>query len=197
MANEKNGDKSSDEKKPREGADNDVPAGFDVRVGRERGDGWLQKTPGQVIIGRLLGHYTMKGQMNDDGSYRSFYQVRLGAGCSFVDGGKSVPGAKAVFQDEDKEKFDVILTEGQILNVDAHKALEDLSPYTRDGGVYDVWFKYIAEEPVKGGRRNQTYWRLKGPVLKTLRPPKHAPRPMSTAPRGERNNDVGEDDIPF
>src|SRR5687768_14863202 len=55
----------------------ETPQGFDTRVGRERGDGWLKKTPGQVIVGRLLGRHSMKNQRNDDGTYRVFYQVRL------------------------------------------------------------------------------------------------------------------------
>jgi len=193
MADDKKTDSDSKGDKK---TDNEVPSGFDTRVGRERGDGWLTKSAGQVVTGRLLGRHTMKGQVNDDGTFRTFYQIKIAKESCFIDSnGKSQPGVKAIFQDEDKEKHEVILSEGQILNVDEHKALEELSPYTRDGGVYDVWFKYISEDKLpRSGRRNATFWRLKGPFLKTLRPAKYAPRPAES---NRAAPEIAEDDIPF
>jgi len=179
--------------------DEEVPAGFNQRVGRERGDGWLSKSEGQVIQGRLLGRFTMKGQVNDDGTFRVFYQIKLDKGCSYVKEGTRFDGVRANITDDNKEKREVILTAGQVLNVDEHKALEDLSPFTRDGGVYDVWFKYVRESKLPG-RGNRTFWELKGPNIKTIEPAKYAPRPepevrasRSSAPSEE----VEEKDIPF
>lgn len=157
---------------------NEVPKGFDVRVGRERGDGWLKKSAGLVVFGRLLGRYIMKGHENDDGTARVFYQIRLGEGSQ----------VSAVFQDEEtKEKKEVILTEGKILNVDEHKALEDLEAYAKDGGVYDVWMKYV-EQRKMSGKGNRTFWDMKGPFLKTIKPG----RPHAEARRVET-----EEEIPF
>jgi len=185
------------EKQDKRAPDDEVPAGFDVRVGRERGDGWLAKTPGQVITGRLLGRFRMKGQMNDDGTERVFYQIKLGKGCSYGAGGDSKPGVRANQTDENKEKHEVILQEGQILNVDEHKALEEMSPFTRDGGIYDVWFKYVRESPIPG-KGNRTFWEVKGPMLKTIQPAKHAPRADVVAPaKSSQATEVAEDDIPF
>jgi hypothetical protein len=195
MAKDNGTTNGTDDKKKERDTDNEVPSGFDTRVGRERGDGWLAKSAGQVVTGRLLGRHVMKGQVNDDGTFRTFYQIKIGKESSFLDSSNKIhPGVKAIFQDEDKEKHEVILIEGQILNVDEHKALEELAPYTRDGGVYDVWFKYLSEDKLTRGRRNATFWRLKGPFLKTLRPAKYAPRPAES---NRATPEIGEDDIPF
>lgn len=177
--------------------EDDVPAGFDTRVGRERGDGWLLKSEGQVVQGRLLGRFYMKGQQNDDGTTRVFYQIKLDKGCIYMKNGERIEGVRANFTDpESKEKSEVILKPGQILNVDEHKALEDLSPFTRDGGTYDVWFKYLRESPIPG-RGNRTFWELKGPHIKTISQAKHAPRPDVAPTAGAKSADVEESDIPF
>lgn len=155
----------------------EVPKGFDTKVGRERGDGWVIKEAGVVVHGRLLGRYLGK-QQDDDGNYQAVYQIRV------------ITPLKAVFTDEQKEKHEVMLEKGQIVNVGEHKALEDLSPYTRDGGVYNVWFQYLSEDKVPGTQR--TFWRVKGPHLETLRAAKHAPAP--DAPAGSTKADA---EIPF
>ena len=178
--------------------DDDVPAGFDQRVGREQGDGWLKKTVGQVIQGRLLGLFTMRGESNknDDGTYRRFFQVKVHKDSYYLDSesGEQVSGVLANWTNpEDKEdRREVTLTHGQIVNIDAHKALEDLEPYVNNGGVYDVWVKYVSEDPLPG-RGNKTFWRVKGPHLKTLRP---ASRP-NVVPGQPQANPQNMDDIPF
>ncbi len=183
----------SDKQKTRK-TESEVPAGFDTRVGRERGDGWLKKTAGQVIVGRLLGRFGMKGQTNDDGSVRVFYQVQLAEGCKMVKDGKEVEGVFAMWQNPDNkdDKQEVVLTAGQIVNIDEHKALEDLGPYTRNGGIYDVWMKYLAEDPIPG-KKNRTFWRMKGPHLKTIKPATRRP----DADTLQEAVTEGEDNIPF
>lgn len=150
-------------------ADNDIPAGFDTRVGRERGDGWLKKEPGVVIQGRLLGRYTMKGQVSDDGTARTYLQVKLsdGSGIKGKDG-KIVAGVPASQLDPTtREKLEVRLQPGQVINIDEHTALEDLAPWATDGGVHDVWFMYVSQDKVQG--TNRTFWVVKGPAIHTVR----------------------------
>ncbi len=132
----------------------EVPAGFDTKVGRERGDGWFIKEAGAILHGRLLGRFLGK-QQDDDGKYQAVYQVKVITPC------------KAMFTDDKKEKHEVMLEKGQIVNIGEHKALEDLAPYAADGGVYDVWIQYISEDPIPGTKR--TFWKVQGPNLKTLR----------------------------
>lgn len=167
--------------------DDEVPSGFTERVGREKGDGWLIKNEGTVVHGRLLGRFQMK-QKNDDGDYRVYYQVKLMTSC------------KAMWQDpEDKEKKEERqLPVGAILNIDEHTALEDLGPRTRDGGIYDVWWKYVNKSKLPGGG-NRTFWNLKGPLLKVIKAPTRHPDPVPSAgPGGEkRGSNVEGDDIPF
>ena len=161
--------------------DADIPDGFDVNVGRELGDGWVRKGAGVEVVGRLMGRF-IGNQQDDDGKYQAFYQIRLLKACPATQKDK-----------ETKEVREVILEPGQLLNVGEHKALEELSPYTRDGGVYDVWFKYIKEDKVQGTKR--TFWVIKGPRLKVLRAAKHAPLPAAEK-RGEVNK-ADDEDIPF
>lgn len=157
----------------------EVPKGFDVKVGRERGDGWITKKPGAILHGRLLGRYLGK-QQDDDGNYQAVYQVKVITPC------------EAVFTDDAKVKHNVTLEKGQIVNVGEHKALEDLAPYCSDGGVYNVWAQYISEDPIPGTKR--TFWKVKGPFLETLRPARHAPTQVAPVKAGPGTT---EGDIPF
>lgn len=160
-----------------------APEGFDVNVGRQLGDGWVKKGEGVEVCGRLLGRF-IGNQQDDDGVYQAFYQIKLLTDCPAT-----------VKDKETKESKDVTLTKGQIINVGEHKALEDLSPKTRDGGVYDVWFKYIKQDKVQGTRR--TFWVVDGPRLRVIKPAQHAPLP-ETIKRGTANVAPTEDgDIPF
>ena len=161
--------------------DKDVPEGFDVQVGRELGDGWIKKGPNVEVQGRLLGRF-IGNQKDDDGVFQAFYQIRIDKPVSAVRKNR-----------ENNETEEIMLEPGQILNVGEHKALEDLSPRTRDGGVYDVWFKYIDQQKVPNSKR--TFWSVKGPRLKVIKAPTHAPLPEATK-RGT-GNVVEDGDIPF
>ncbi len=163
--------------------DDEIPEGFDTRVGREQGDGWLVKGPGAVVSGRIIGRFVMKGR-GDDGKQRAFYQIRLNDLAGVYSGTKNQSALKGTKKDPDDqdENLDVELTTGMIVNVGEHKALEDLSPYTRDGGVYDVWFRYVSEDKIPNTRH--TFWRVKGPVIKTLKPATRRPT-RAAADEGE------------
>lgn len=180
--------------------DEDVPAGFDVRVGREQGEGWLVKEEGATICGRLLGRFIMKGMTDDDGNFRTFYQIQLNDKSGVYKDGKKTGNIKGTRKNEDKEDEDVEFKDGDIINIGEHKALEDLSPRTRDGGTYDVWFKYLKEEKLQG-RGNRTFWQLKGPMLKVVKPATRNPGPEPSLRPSRSNGSTGDgrftDDIPF
>jgi hypothetical protein len=136
----------------------DIPEGFDVHVGRERGDGWAKKEPGNTIMGRLLGRYSFRGE---DGRPRAYYQVRLMGNAR-----AEIPNP----EDEDGDNLDVVLEEGNVINIDETASLSDLGSYTEDGGIYDVWFRFGEKVKHKGGK---TLWRIDGPKLRVVKP---APR---------------------
>ncbi len=169
-----------------------LPKGFDTRVGRAKGDGWLKKVPGVVIIGRLQGRYEMKGQQNDDGSYRVFYQVQLQAG-SGVFGKDGKPASTTVpasaKNPETDEKMEVELSEGQVVNIDEHKALEDLADYCGNGGIYDVYIRYVSQDPIPG-KGKKTFWQVDGPHLRTIKAGtvRHVQR--SAVPVGQDDRDI-------
>lgn len=160
-----------------------APEGFDVNVGRQLGDGWVLKGEGVEVCGRLLGRF-IGNQQDDDGVYQAFYQIKLLMPC------------KATRKDKvSGESKEIVLEKGQLLNVGEHKALEDLSPRTRDGGIYDVWFRYVRQDKVPNTRR--TFWVVDGPRLKVIKPAQHAPHP-EVVKRGTGNSSPAEDgDIPF
>jgi len=151
-----------------------APAGFDTRVGREQGKGWMTKEAGAQIEGRLLGRFLMKG---DDGDMRAFYQIQLNGNHGIMKAGNIIGPIKGTTRDpEDRDnQMEVEFNDGDILNLGEHKALEDLSPYTRDGGIYDVHIHYVGEEKIQGTKR--TFWAIKGPFLKTIKAATRAPGP--------------------
>lgn len=176
------------------------PKGFDIKVGQEQGDGWLVKTSGQVIIGRMLGRYAMRGVTKKDGSARVFYQFLLMAGCTYVRGGKTLPGVLANQKDE-SGKAEVVLGVGKVVNVDEHKTIEELGPYTRNGGVYNVWFRYVEKKGLARGG-GESFWMLEGPHLQPVKPAtrKPDPEPYDTATNRQsqtHNEEVPEGEIPF
>lgn len=158
-----------------------APEGFDMNVGRQLGDGWVIKGEGVVVQGRLLGRF-IGNQKDDDGVFQAFYQIKLQVPC------------KASHKEKgSEESTEVMLQAGQILNVGEHKALEELSAYCRDGGIYDVWFKYGKQEKISGSRR--TFWTVDGPRLKVIKPRQHAPI-AAEVKRGTANTS-SEEDVPF
>lgn len=154
----------------------EAPAGFDTRVGREQGKGWLTKEAGAVVTGRLLGRFIMKGSTGDDGKFRAFYQIQLTGAHGVTKDGKVTPlNGTARDPDDRTENVEITFDDGDIINIGEHKALEDLSPYTRDGGTYDVHITYLGEEKIGNTRR--TFWACKGPFLKTVKPATRSPGP--------------------
>lgn len=142
--------------------DYEIPEGFNINAGRERGDGWIVKEEGNEVLGRLVGRQTYRTKR---GKLRGFYQILLHKSCKC-----EVPNPDFNEEaDEDESNTPRIvetLGEGSTVNVDEFKKLEDLEPYTKDGKVYDVWF-------VMGGKieigDDQTMWTLKaGPRLRPV-----------------------------
>jgi len=143
----------------------EAPAGFDINVGRERGEGWFVKEEGNTLLGRLLGRNEYK---NKRGKLRAFYQVQLEQSCKIQIENPDF-NSEADEDDDNKEFIESEGMPGMIINIDEFKKLEDLKEYTRDGGVYDVWF-------VMGGKMDlgadQEMWTLKaGPRIKVVKQP--------------------------
>jgi hypothetical protein len=143
------------------GADTDVPDGFDINANLQRGDGWAVKEAGLIVLGRLVGKSDFKG---GDGKPRVLYQVRLS---------KAV---KAIIGSGD-DAAEGELQPGQLCNVDGSAALAELDKYCNNGGVYDVYVKYLEKRPIGGG---QTYWDA-NVKLKQIKAPSRR----------------GNDDVPF
>jgi hypothetical protein len=150
--------------------DYSVPEGFNISVGRERGDGWAKKKKGNEVLGRLLGRHTYENR----GKERAYYQVKLLKPCS-------AEIANPDFNDEDPEGMEeqnipefteATLPEGSILNIDESVKLADLKSRCGDGGVYDVWFVYGNKIDIGNG---QTMWEVIGPRLRMVEKPSEIP----------------------
>lgn len=146
-----------------------VPDGFDVNVGRERGEGWIIKEEGNEVQGKLLGRQTYKTKR---GKTRAFYQIELEKPC-FCEVENPDFNEEADEDETNVARVRERLDEGAIVNIDEFKKLEDLAPYCKDGGQYGVWF-------VIGGKvdigDDQTMWTLSaGPRLRVDKKPTAAP----------------------
>ncbi len=134
--------------------DDGSPEGFDINLGRAQGDGWIEKEPGTVVHGRLLGQFEIPGQ--NKGELQKIYQVKLFSPCKASVG-------------KGEENKTINLEIGQILNVHETKAIEDLSTKCGDGGTYDVWFKYVDQNP------KTKFWSVIGPKVKVVKAPPPIP----------------------
>lgn len=137
----------------------EAPEGFDINAGRERGDGWVAKEEGNVVMGKLLGRMTYQTKR---GKTRGFYQVELIRPCRIV---VDNPDFNEEADEDDTNTPQVIEErgEGTIVNLDEFKKLEDMAPYTKDGNVYNVWM--VMGPKVEIGD-DQTMWTLlAGPKL--------------------------------
>lgn len=144
-----------------------IPEGFTINAGRERGEGWIVKEEGNTVQGRLIGRQTYKTKR---GKTRAFYQIKLEKPCTIEI--ENPDFNEEADEDEDNpERIKAKGEEGQIVNIDEFKKLEDLEPYTKDGGVYDVWFQ-IGEKIEIGDE--QTMWTLVGPRLRVVKKPQAA-----------------------
>lgn len=138
------------------------PVGYTVKVGRDRGDGWVMKFAGAVVQGKLLGLYTMK-KNGSDGKQRKYFQVELGTDCKAIQTlGEEDEGYDP--DAEDGNRVEVDLKPGDIVNVDVSVGLRDVEPYFTDGREYDIWFQYIKQDP-----QFRKMWRINGPFLKPLK----------------------------
>lgn len=137
-----------------------VPEGFNVKVGREDGDGWAKKEAGNTIQGRLMGRFTFRGS---DGDERAFYQVQLTNPCK----------ATRQMEEDDadgKRKYEELtLAAGSVVNIDEVAKLQDLREKCDDGGIYDVWLKFLGKKQRRGS--NNTPWNFEGPYLKVIQAP--------------------------
>jgi hypothetical protein len=147
-----------------------VPEGFNINVGRDRGDGWVTKKEGNTILGRLLGRYTYESR----GKKRAYYQVKLYKPCE-------AEAENPDYNDEDEDAMEeagieptvtVTLQAGQVVNVDESAKLADLESHASNGGVYDVWFVYGPKIDLDKGR---TMWTVIGPKLKMVEKPSEIP----------------------
>lgn len=146
------------------GHDFDAPDGFDINIERERGEGWIKKEEGNVVLARILSRQEYR---NKRGKTRAFYQLQL-----LQEAACQVPNPdfneEAEEDSENPSMIDKVLSEGAIVNCDEFKKLEDLKPYTKDGGVYDVWFAIGEKIELDGGN---SMWTVKGPRLKVVKKP--------------------------
>lgn len=143
----------------------EAPEGFTINAGRDRGEGWVKKEEGNVVQGRLVGRQSYK---NKRGKTRAFYQIMLSKKCK-------IQIANPDFNDEaDEDTSNMAMIdsdgeEGMTVNVDEFKMLEDLESFTRNGGVYDVWFVMGPKVDIDNG---QTMWTLlAGPKVAIVQPP--------------------------
>lgn len=144
----------------RNGQTVEAPEGFDVNVGRERGEGWVKKEEGNRVQGSLMGRHSFKAA---NGKTRHYYQLKLQESCI----------CEIVIEEGDEEKRESkTLPAGSIVNVDESAALSDLAKFSallERGGQYDVWFVYKAKESIGGG---QSFWPVHGPKVRTVKGPK-------------------------
>lgn len=140
----------------------EAPEGFNIKVGRNKGDGWVRKFKGCTVQGILLGCYTMR-KANSDGKPRKYFQVELTRPIEAV----QVLGEDDEGYDEEAEdgnRVDVRLEPGKILNVDMSVGLKDLEPYFVDGNRYELHFSYMGQD-----KKYRNMWRVNGPYLKPLK----------------------------
>lgn len=141
----------------------EIPDGFNINVGRERGDGWVKKEEGNEVLGRLLGRYTYESR----GKKRAYYQIRLLKPCrAEVLNPQYDPDNEELMEEEKiPERLDATLEEGAIVNLDETVKLADLQSRTGDGGVYDMWLVYGKKQDIGDG---QTMWNIVGPRLRLV-----------------------------
>lgn len=152
--------------KSQKATETEIPEGFGINVGRERGDGWAKKEQGNEILGRLMGRYTYQNR----GKKRAYYQVKLLKECTV-----EVENPEWT-EDSDEDVPSHLTAEakiGQIVNVDETAKLADLEPFTKNGGVYDLWFVYEDKIDIGNG---QTMWSIKGPRLRMVAKPSEVPQ---------------------
>lgn len=158
---ETQGSDGQDDSKPVVSLQDTPPDGFTIPVGRDRGDGWVDKFVGAIVQGKLLGLHTMKKE-DDGGKKRKYFQVELTRPCHAI----QVLTEDDDGYDEDAEdgnRVEVELKAGDILNVDVSVGLRDLEPHFTDGRNYEVWLQFVRQD-----KKFRNMWRFKGPFLKPL-----------------------------
>ncbi len=115
-----------------------IPEGFDP-VGFSGKLMFAVKSPGAIVRGVLVGYMHKKGLMKANA-----FQIKLTMPCMVSE--KTEKGAKASTRTAQP---------GEVVSVDDSKALEDLRKFTADGGRYEVYIKYIEQQPLANG---QSFW---------------------------------------
>ena len=142
----------------------DIPEGFDINVGRERGEGWVVKEEGNVVQGRLLGRYTYTAR----GKKRAYYQIKLQKECVCE---IENPDYNEEAEDSE-ERIRVTLPPDSIVNLDETTKLSDLESYSGNGGIYDIWLVFGKKVDIGNG---QSMWNVTGPRLAMVKKPSEVP----------------------
>ncbi len=142
-------------RKKNQNSDVQAPEGFDINIGRERGEGWVHKEKGNTVQGELLGRFSFKDGRT--GKQRSYNQIKLHEPCKI----------SVTVEEGDEEITSVTEAKpGSLVNVDESAALTDVSKLIdgiERGGKALVWFQYKEKESIGGG---QSFWPVHGPKAK-------------------------------
>lgn len=150
----------------RSGDDIDAPEGFTINVGRERGEGWVKKEEGNEVMARIVGRYTY----NLRGKKRAYYQLKLLKPCTIE---VEDPDYAGDGDDDDIPRVTVKAEEGALVNCDETAKLAELETFTKNGGVYDVWFVFKDKKDIGGG---QSMWDMIGPRVRVVSKPSELPQ---------------------
>jgi hypothetical protein len=143
----------------------EAPEGYDINAERTRGEGWIKKEFGNVVNAEILAVHEYK---NKRGKTRQFLQMKLisKAKCQIDNPDFN---EEADEDDDNRAMIEVELDEGSTVNCDVFKKLEDIVPYAKNGGKYNVWFVIGKKMDLDGGN---TMWDLAaGPKLRCVKKP--------------------------
>ncbi len=164
MAKAKSGSGKSEKIK-----DPEAPKGFDVSIGREKSIGWVSKTPGNTVTGRLISRHEYKRRSGKVGAY---YQIELQESCLInVDN----EDAEDVIDEATGEVVlppPVKMDPGVIVNLDEPKAMEDLKKaidMISRGAIVDVWTGFKGKEDNRSGEGQ--HWVIYPPKLRIVKQP--------------------------
>jgi hypothetical protein len=126
-----------------------LPEGFDP-VGVVGPQAWAVKSPGNIVRGILCGLFEKKGKGKG-----AAYQVKL------------TQPAKVI-----KQKEITVAAPGDMVCVDATKALDGFRSIVNDGGKYEIFVKYVELRTLDDGN---TFWVIL-PGRKMISPPPERPK---------------------
>lgn len=165
------------------GARPQAPAGA-RRLTSDRSAPWFRPSKWAVIHGNLLGRFTMT---DGEGDTRAFYQIRVT--------GEPVDAVRG----SGKDKEEVVVERGSVVNLNESKAVEVLRPYAESDGKFRVWICVEEKKKVKRG----TFWPMDvqietvvAPKTRLVSAPAATEEPEDHAAH-EPPIPAGDDDIPF